>query len=344
MELERLRLKSTQEVRRHSRPMKVFLDPGIPRVPRIQEHLHKIHGTVNDADMDSVIRAAGLEKTFGRTRALDGLDLDVAAGEVHGFLGPNGAGKSTTIRVLLGMLRAKGAATVLGMDAWGDAVAIHRRIASVPGDVTLWPNLSGGETIDLLTRLRGGADPVLRRRLLDDFRLDPKVRARAYSKGNRQKVALVAAFARRADLYVLDEPTSGLDPVMEEVFRAEVRRVRDEGAAVLLSSHILDEVEQLGDRVTIVRAGRAVETGTLTELRRLTRTRFRIAADLAPDRLQQIDGVHDVTADAGHLAFDVDGPAIPVVLTALTGAHVTALTAEPPSLEELFLRQYGADR
>ncbi|TDS76947.1 ABC transporter ATP-binding protein [Amnibacterium kyonggiense] len=292
--------------------------------------------------MDTVIRAEGLVKTFGRTRALDGLDLEVAAGEVHGFLGPNGAGKSTTIRVLLGMLRAKGRADVFGMDAWADAVAIHRRIASVPGDVTLWPNLSGGETVDLLTRLRGGADPDLRRRLLDDFHLDPRVKARAYSKGNRQKVALVAAFARRADLYVLDEPTSGLDPVMEEVFRAEVRRVRDEGAAVLLSSHILDEVEQLGDRVTIVRNGRAVETGTLADLRRLTRTRFRVAARHAPDGLARLDGVHDLASDGEHLSFDVDGPAIAAVLGVLGSADVTALTAEPPSLEELFLRQYGA--
>ena len=292
--------------------------------------------------MAAAIRAEGLVKTFGRTRALDGLDLEVDAGEVRGFLGPNGAGKSTTIRVLLGMLRARGTAVVLGRDAWRDAVAIHRDVASVPGDVTLWPNLSGGETIDLLTALRGGADPQLRRRLLDEFALDPRVRARAYSKGNRQKVALVAAFARRADLYVLDEPTSGLDPVMEEVFRAEVRRVRDEGAAVLLSSHVLDEVEQLCDRVTIVRAGRAVETGTLADLRRLTRTRFRAATDLAPAGLADLPGVHDLTSDGAHLAFDVDGDAIPAVLARLATARVTALTAEPPSLEELFLRQYGA--
>jgi ABC-2 type transport system ATP-binding protein len=261
---------------------------------------------------------------------------------VRGFLGPNGAGKSTTIRVLLGMLRAKGTAVVLGRDAWRDAVAIHRDVAAVPGDVVLWPNLSGGETIDLLTGLRGGADPALRRRLLDDFALDPRVRARAYSKGNRQKVALVAAFARRAELYVLDEPTSGLDPVMEEVFRTEVRRVRDEGAAVLLSSHVLDEVEQLCDRVTIVRAGRAVETGTLADLRRLTRTRFRATTDLAPDRLADLVGVHDVVSDGAHLVLDVDGEAIPAVLARLATARVTALTAEPPSLEELFLRQYGA--
>ncbi len=292
--------------------------------------------------MDSAIRAEGLVKTFGRTRALDGLDLEVRAGEVHGFLGPNGAGKSTTIRVLLGMLRADGRATVLGMDAWRDAVAIHRRVASVPGDVVLWPGLTGGETIDLLTRLRGGADPALRRRLIDDFHLDPRSRARAYSKGNRQKVALVAAFARRADVYVLDEPTSGLDPVMEEVFQQEVRRVRDEGAAVLLSSHVLSEVEVLCDRVTIVRAGRAVESGTLEDLRRLTRTRFRIASEVDPSRLAALPGVHDLADDGAHVVFDVDGPAIGDVLSVLATAHVGALTAEPPSLEELFLRQYGA--
>jgi len=292
--------------------------------------------------MDSAIRAEGLVKTFGRTRALDGLDLEVRAGEVHGFLGPNGAGKSTTIRVLLGMLRADGRATVLGMDAWRDAVRIHRRVASVPGDVVLWPGLTGGETIDLLTRLRGGADPALRRRLIDDFHLDPRSRARAYSKGNRQKVALVAAFARRADVYVLDEPTSGLDPVMEEVFQQEVRRVRDEGAAVLLSSHVLSEVEVLCDRVTIVRAGRAVESGTLEDLRRLTRTRFRIASEVDPSRLAALPGVHDLADDGAHVVFDVDGPAIGDVLSVLATAHVGALTAEPPSLEELFLRQYGA--
>ena len=294
--------------------------------------------------MTSVIRAVGLGKRFGRTRALDGLDLEVAEGEVHGFLGPNGAGKSTTIRVLLGMLRADGTAAVLGRDAWRDARAIHHRVAAIPGDVTLWPNLTGGETIDLLTGLRGGADGALRARLIDDFRLDPRMKARAYSKGNRQKVALVAAFARRADLYILDEPTSGLDPVMEEVFRAEVRRVRSEGAAVLLSSHVLSEVEQLADRVTIIRAGRAVETGTIAGMRHLTRTRFHVTTDVPAAALEAMEGVHDLVADADRLVFDVDGAATDTVLGRLARGHVTALTAEPPSLEELFLRHYGADR
>ena len=292
--------------------------------------------------MTTVIEVTGLVKTFGRTRALDGLDLSVDEGEVHGFLGPNGAGKSTTIRVLLGMLRARsGDATVFGKDPWRDAVAIHRDVAYVPGDVSLWPNLSGGETIDFLTRLRGGADPALRTRLLRDFDLDPKKKGRGYSKGNRQKVALVAAFARPAKLYVFDEPTSGLDPVMESVFSAEVERVKREGATVLLSSHILSEVEQLCDRVTIVRAGKAVETGTLSDMRHLTRTSFRVATGAKLADLQALKGVADARSEGDHLVFDVDTDAMDGVLAALTTAGVSSLTVSPPSLEELFLRHYG---
>jgi ABC-2 type transport system ATP-binding protein len=292
--------------------------------------------------MTTVIEAASLVKTFGRTRALDGLDLSVDEGEVHGFLGPNGAGKSTTIRVLLGMLRRRsGTATVFGRDPWRDAVAIHRDVAYVPGDVSLWPNLSGGETIDFLTRLRGGTDKQLRTRLLRDFDLDPKKKGRSYSKGNRQKVALVAAFARPAKLYVLDEPTSGLDPVMESVFRAEIERVQKEGATVLLSSHILSEVEQLCDRVTIVRAGKAVETGTLAEMRHLTRTSFRVATAAKLADVQKLAGVHDARAEADQLVFDADTDAVNGVLAALTKAGVSSLSVSPPSLEELFLRHYG---
>jgi ABC-2 type transport system ATP-binding protein len=290
----------------------------------------------------TVIEASGLIKKFGRVRALDGLDLSVTEGEVHGFLGPNGAGKSTTIRVLLGMLRANGGnATVLGRDPWRDAVGIHRDIAYVPGDVSLWPNLSGGETIDFLTRLRGGADPALRKRLLADFDLDPKKKGRSYSKGNRQKVALVAAFARPAKLYILDEPTSGLDPVMESVFRAQVERVQRDGATVLLSSHILSEVEQLCDRVTIVRAGQAVETGALAEMRHLTRTSFRVTTGAGLAAIAALTGVHDARAEADQLVFDVDTDAVNGVLAALTKAGVASLTVTPPSLEELFLRHYG---
>jgi ABC-2 type transport system ATP-binding protein len=292
--------------------------------------------------MIPTIEARRLEKNFGRVRALDGLDLTVQRGEVHGFLGPNGSGKSTTLRVLLGLLRASGGmVTVLGQDPWRDAVAIHRELAYVPGDVSLWPTLSGGETIDLLCSLRGGADASLRARLLRDFELDPTKRGRGYSKGNRQKVALVAAFARRAQLYLFDEPTSGLDPVMEEVFRTEVERVRGEGATVLLSSHILSEVERLCERVTIVRAGKAVETGSLTELRHLTRTSFRATTGATAERLQALPGVHGLHAEADRLVFDVDTDALDAVLAALTQAGVSALTVTPPSLEELFLRHYG---
>lgn len=291
----------------------------------------------------AVIEAEGLRKRYGRVRALDGLDLRVEEGEIHGFLGPNGAGKSTTIRVLLGAARAAGSTRVLGRDVWRDAVSIHRDVAAVPGDVVLWPNLTGGETIDLLTGLRGGADARRRAELLDAFDLDPRRRAGTYSKGNRQKVALIAAFARPARLYLLDEPTSGLDPVMESVFQQQVRRVRDEGATVLLSSHVLAEVERLCDRVTIVRAGRAVETGSLADLRHLARTTYLVDADVEPAAVAAVPGVHDVRAEAGRLRFDVDGDAVDAALAALRGAHVRSLVVAPPSLEELFLRHYGTD-
>jgi ABC-2 type transport system ATP-binding protein len=289
-----------------------------------------------------VIEASGLTKRFGRTHALDGLDLTVAPGEVHGFLGPNGAGKSTTIRILLGLMRKSGGdVSVLGRDPWRDAVQIHRELAYVPGDVALWPNLSGGETIDLLAGLHGGADPKLRADLIRDFELDPRTKARSYSKGNRQKVALVAAFARRASLYVLDEPTSGLDPVMEAVFRAQVARVKAEGATVLLSSHILSEVEELCDRVTIIRAGVAVERGTLAELRHLTSTSFTIVTEAPESDFAGIAGVAHVRREGDALRFDVDTDAVASVIAALAQHPVHALTVTPPSLEELFLRHYG---
>ena len=292
--------------------------------------------------VDAVIDARALVKTFGQVRALDGLDLDVSAGEVHGFLGPNGSGKSTTIRVLLGLVRAdRGVARVLGHDAWHDAVAVHRGLAYVPGDVALWPNLTGGETVDLLTALRGGADAALQSRLVRDFDLDLTKRSRGYSKGNRQKVALVAAFARPADLYVFDEPTSGLDPLMESVFRSHVARVTADGATVLLSSHILQEVEDLCDRVTIVRAGVAVESGSLAQLRHLTRTHVRVGTAADPATVAALPGVHDVTVEAGHLDLDVDAASVGPVLAELTRTEITSLAVAPPSLEELFLRHYG---
>ncbi|MBD2892731.1 ABC transporter ATP-binding protein [Spirillospora sp. NPDC000708] len=293
--------------------------------------------------MTEAVRAEGLVKTFGRTRALDGLDLDVASGEVHGFLGPNGAGKSTTVRVLLGLMRADaGTARLLGGDPWHDATALHRRLAYVPGDVTLWPNLSGGEVIDLLGRLRGGLDDRRRDELLDRFELDPKKRGRAYSKGNRQKVALVAAFASDAELLILDEPTSGLDPLMEEAFQECVREERRAGRTVLLSSHILSEVEALCDRVTIIRKGRTVETGTLAELRHLTRTS--IHAELAaPPGGVPLPGAHDVRIDGNTISFEVETAELDAALRQLTEIGVRSLTSRPPTLEELFLRHYEND-
>ncbi|GAA2781797.1 ABC transporter ATP-binding protein [Kitasatospora paracochleata] len=288
--------------------------------------------------MTTAIEVTGLVKTFGRTRALDGLDLTVARGEVHGFLGPNGSGKSTTIRILLGLFRAdSGTAVLLGGDPWRDAVDLHRRLAYVPGDVTLWRNLSGGEAIDLLGRLRGGLDPARRTELLERFELDPTKKGRAYSKGNRQKVALVAAFASDADLLVLDEPTSGLDPLMEEVFRSCVAEARDRGATVLLSSHILSEVEALCDRVSIIRAGRTVESGTLTELRHLTRTSVEAELVGTPPELPF---AHDLVVTGTRLRCQVDAEHLDALLRALTAVGVRGLTSRPPTLEELFLRHY----
>ncbi|WP_026405141.1 ABC transporter ATP-binding protein [Actinomadura rifamycini] len=287
------------------------------------------------------VQVSGLVKTFGRTRALDGLDLDVRPGEVHGFLGPNGAGKSTAIRVLLGLLRADaGSVRLLGGDPWRDATDLHRHLAYVPGDVTLWPNLSGGEVIDLLGRMRGGLDKARRAELLDRFELDPRKKGRTYSKGNRQKVGLVAALSSDADLLILDEPTSGLDPLMEEVFQECVREERAKGRTVLLSSHILSEVEALCDRVTIIRRGAAVETGTLADLRHLTRTS--IDADLAapPDGLSRLPGVHDLRVDGARVRCEVDTDRLDDVLKHLTSAGVRSLTSRPPTLEELFLRHY----
>jgi ABC-2 type transport system ATP-binding protein len=295
--------------------------------------------------METAISISGLVKTFGPTRALDGLDLEVRTGEVHGFLGPNGAGKTTTIRVLLGLLRADaGTSRLLGGDPWRDAVALHRRLAYVPGDVTLWPSLSGGEVIDLLGRLRGGLEPTRRRRLLELFDLDPRKKARTYSKGNRQKVALVAALASDVELLLLDEPTAGLDPLMEAAFRDWINaEERARGRTVLLSSHILAEVEALADRVSIIRAGRVVESGTLGELRHLTRTSIQAELAAPPDGLLELPGVHDLEVDGTRVRLQVDSDNIDAVLRRLTSVGVRSLTSQPPTLEELFLRHYQTD-
>ncbi|WP_158842224.1 ABC transporter ATP-binding protein [Saccharothrix deserti] len=290
--------------------------------------------------MTAAISVSGLVKTFGPTRALDGLELTVRQGEVHGFLGPNGSGKSTTIRVLLGLLRADaGSASLLGGDPWRDTAELHRRLAYVPGDVSLWPNLTGGEVIDLLGRLRGGLNEKRRAELLERFELDPRKKGRTYSKGNRQKVALVAALASDVELLILDEPTSGLDPLMEAVFQEAVNELRGE-RTVLLSSHILAEVEALCDRVSIIRNGRTVETGTLADLRHLTRTS--VSAELvgAPNGLADLPGVHDLRVEGLRVRFEVDTDHLDTALRALVGSGVRTLTSQPPTLEELFLRHY----
>jgi ABC-2 type transport system ATP-binding protein len=292
--------------------------------------------------VSAAISVTRLVKTFGPTRALDGLDLEVATGEVHGFLGPNGSGKSTTIRVLLGLLRPdSGAVRLLDGDPWDDAVALHRRLAYVPGDVTLWPQLTGGEAIDLLGRLRGGIDPARRAELLDRFDLDPTKKSRSYSKGNRQKVALVAALASDAELLILDEPTSGLDPLMEAVFQEYIREVRGQGRTVLLSSHILAEAEALCDRVSIIRHGRTVQTGSLDELRHLTRTSISVETARPVTGLETLPGVHAAAVSDGRVQFDVDTDQLDPVLRHLTGFGVRSLRSAPPTLEELFLRHYG---
>jgi ABC-2 type transport system ATP-binding protein len=294
--------------------------------------------------MPNAIETRALTKSFGRTVALDGLDLTVRTGEVHAFLGPNGAGKTTTIRILLGLLRKDGGqAVLLGGDPWRDAVSLHRRLAYVPGDVTLWPGLTGGQIIDLLGRLRGGLDAKRRQELTERFDLDPAKKTRAYSKGNRQKIALIAALASDAELLLLDEPTAGLDPLMEAAFRDCVNEERKDGRTILLSSHILAEAEALSDRVTIIRAGRAVETGTLAEMRHLTRDL--VEAELAgPVSLDGVPGVHDLATDGPRLRCEVDHAALNEVLARLTAAGVRSLTCRPPTLEELFLRHYSSER
>jgi len=297
--------------------------------------------------MTEAIDAEGLIKRFGPTHALDGLDLRVTTGEVHGFLGPNGAGKTTAIRVLLGLMRADGGtARLLGGDPWQDVATLHRRLAYVPGDVSLWPNLTGGEVIDLLGRLRGGVDQGRRDQLLERFELNPTTKSRAYSKGNRQKVALVAALASDVELLLLDEPTSGLDPLMEETFRECIAQERERGRTVLLSSHILAEAEALCDRVSIIRHGRTAETGTLAQLRHLTRTSVKAELTAVPTGLGDLPGVHDLavqTSPGGGATVrcEVDGEHLDGVMRRLAEAGVRTLVSQPPTLEQLFLRHYS---
>ncbi|MEI6374255.1 MAG: ABC transporter ATP-binding protein [Actinomycetes bacterium] len=297
---------------------------------------------MNSESSDLVIDVRGLVKNFGHTQVLKGLDLQVMRGEVHAFLGPNGAGKTTTLRLLLGLLRSDGGSmSVLGLDPWSQAADLHRRLAYVPGDVALWPGLSGGEVIDLLGRLHGGIDPARRTELLERFELDPTKKARTYSKGNRQKVALVAALATDAELYLLDEPTAGLDPLMEAQFKECVEQLRDDGRSVLLSSHILSEAEVLSDRVSIIRDGSVVETGTLAQLRHLTRTTMSATVARPPEGVETLTGVYEAKLDGDRFTAQVDAHGVAPLLAALSSAGATALVSHPPTLEQLFLSHYS---
>jgi ABC-2 type transport system ATP-binding protein len=291
----------------------------------------------------TVLEMRGVRKAFGSVRALDGLDLAVRQGHVHGFLGPNGAGKTTTIRILLGLLRRDaGEALLWGLDPWSDSRAVHARLAYVPGEVTWWPSLSGGETIDAIGRLRPGFDPEQRDSLIERFDLDPTRKMSAYSKGNRQKVTLIAALACRCDLYVLDEPTDGLDPLMAEVFRDVVRDLRDEGRTVLLSSHVLAEVDAVCDRVSIIRAGRIIEDGDLAEVRRLAHT-VAVARVARPEDLADLAGM-SARVSGNTVEAELASGDVPAFLAALAPAGVLALEVRPPSVEELFLRYYDREQ
>ncbi|HQR80419.1 MAG TPA: ABC transporter ATP-binding protein [Actinomycetota bacterium] len=294
--------------------------------------------------MTAIIDLSSVVKRFGSTVALDGLDLQVQPGEVHAFLGPNGAGKTTTLRVLLGLLRIDaGRVRLLGGDPWTDSVELHRKLAYVPGEVSLWPQLTGGEVIDLLGRLRGGLDPRRRARYLEMFELDPSKKTRSYSKGNRQKVALVSALASDVPLLLLDEPTSGLDPLMDARFRECVREFRDGGGTVLLSSHILSEAEALSDRLTIIRAGKALESSSLAQLRHLSRTKVSATVQQTPVGLDRIAGVHNVTVAGSQVVCEADHEGLTALLAALAQAGISELSSTQPSLEEVFLQHYRTD-
>ncbi|QGH33363.1 ATP-binding cassette domain-containing protein [Gracilibacillus salitolerans] len=292
----------------------------------------------------NMMEVKGVTKKFGKFTALNGIDLELKKGEVYGFIGPNGAGKSTTIRVLLGIIQAtSGTATIFGKDAWKDAVEIHRKVAYLPGDVQLWENLTGGEIIDTFLKLRGGINKTKRDALIERFQIDPRKKAGTYSKGNRQKIALIAAFASDADLFILDEPTSGLDPLMENIFQQCVEEVKYEGKSVLLSSHILSEVEKLCDRVGIIRQGEMIETGTLDELRHLTRTNIIIETEKSAAALSGQSGIHQFTEESGVYSFQVDPEKLSNVMQKVGELGIKRIESTPPTLEDLFMRHYETD-
>ncbi|MDR2977404.1 MAG: ABC transporter ATP-binding protein [Streptococcaceae bacterium] len=291
--------------------------------------------------MTKLVEVNGLQKKFGSFQALKNITFDIETGEVLGYIGPNGAGKSTTIRALLGLIKASGgSAKIFGKDVWSEAIEIHKNLAYVPGDVYLWPNLSGGEIIDLFMKLQGSGNQAKRDELIKKFELDPKKKARSYSKGNRQKIALIAALACNVDLYIFDEPTSGLDPLMESVFQEEVGRIKSEGHSILLSSHILSEVERLADRVAVIKAGEIVDSGTLADLRHFTRDTYKIETVQNPGALQEYDGVYDLQLDGNKATFQADSDKVQSILTELTKLGIKKLESAPPTLEELFLHHY----
>lgn len=288
-----------------------------------------------------ILNVSNVTKKFGKFTALDKINLQVEKGDVYGFIGPNGAGKTTTIRILLGILKAtEGKATIFGKDVWNDAVEIHKRVVYVPGEVNLWPNLTGGEVIDLFVRLRGSNNKSRREELIERFQLDPSKKCRTYSKGNRQKVALIAAFASDADLYILDEPTSGLDPLMERIFHEYVMKAKEEGKSVLLSSHILSEVDKLCNKVSIIRQGKIIESGYLEELRHLTRTRMEIQTQMPVEGLDKVKGVHDIEKRNNSISFQVDSEELDNVIKYISPFGFKKLESAPPTLEDLFMRHY----
>lgn len=294
--------------------------------------------------VEPILETTKLTKKFGKVTAIDGIDLRLNEGEVFGYIGPNGAGKSTTINVLLGILKASsGSAKIFGKDVWKDAVDIHKRVSFVPGDVNLWPNLTGGEVIDLFLSLRGKINHSRRKMLLEMFELDPSKKCRTYSKGNRQKVALVAAFAADSDLYILDEPTSGLDPLMEQIFQQCVNEQKRNGKSILLSSHILSEVERLCDRISIIREGKIVEAGTLSELRYLTNVTMTVDTIKPIDRPELIKGISGIVKHEKGLSFQVESAELNNVVATISKFGIIKLESAPPTLEDLFMRHYGGN-
>ena len=294
--------------------------------------------------MEKIVEVKNLTKKFGKFTALDGVNLSLNQGEIHGFIGPNGAGKTTTIRVILGILKAtKGDVSVFGMDAWQDAVAIHKKVAFVPGDVSLWDNLTGGEVIDLFIKLQGTHNQTRKEELIKKFNFDPTKKCITYSKGNRQKVALIAALSSDADLYILDEPTSGLDPLMEEVFKECIHELKKENKTILLSSHILSEVEELCDQISIIREGKIIETGTMKDLRHLHRTNITVETKKKVTGLSKLKGIHDIEDQDGVLTFNVDNDNVGSIITHLSKFDIINLISVPPSLEELFMTHYKSD-